>query len=364
MKITAVKLYTMSIPLITPFKTALRSVDSIENVIVTLETDEGALGFGEAPPTAVITGDTIPSIAGAIKYFIGPKLIGRDVENVEELHDIIEASMVHNTSAKAAVEMAVYDLMGKRWNVPLYKLLGGAKTSLETDITISVNDTDTMVRDSISAAERGFSILKVKVGNDVKRDVQRLTAIKSAIPKECIIRVDANQGWTASQAVRIIGELEDAGVGAELIEQPVKAHDIDGLRYVTENTATPILADESVFSAADAMHIINTRAADLINIKLMKTGGIYNAMSIASIAKISGIECMMGCMLEGNVAVTAAAHAAMARGNITMIDLDGPALCKSNPVIGGAQFANSCITLGTGAGLGITGIDGLVPLSI
>lgn len=364
MKITAVKLYTMNIPLITPFKTALRTVDAIENVVVVLETDEGIRGFGEAPPTAVITGDTIPSIAGAIRYFIAPKLIGRDVENVDELHDVIESSMIHNTSAKAAVEIAVYDLVGKRWNVPLYKLLGGAKDNLETDITISVNPVDEMVRDAVTAAQRGFRILKIKVGNDVKMDVERLTAIKSAIPADCVIRVDANQGWTPRQAVRIIKTLEDAGLEAELVEQPVKAQDIEGMRYVTANVSTPILADESVFSASDAIEIIKTHAADLVNIKLMKTGGIYNAMSIASIAKACGVECMMGCMLEGNVAVTAAAHAAMARGVITRIDLDGPALCKTNPVIGGAQFNSNIITPSAGPGLGITDIEGLIPLTI
>ncbi len=364
MKITAVKLYKMCIPLIAPFKTALRTVESIENVVVTLETDEGATGFGEAPPTAVITGDTIPSIAGAIRGFIAPKLIGRDVESVDELHDVIEGSMVHNTSAKAAVEIAVYDLVGKRWDVPLFKLLGGAKDRLETDITISVNDIDTMVRDALDAVARGFRILKVKVGSDAAQDAERLLAIKSAVPADTVLRVDANQGWTPRQAVRIIRRLEDAGVDAELVEQPVKAHDIDGLRHVTANVSTPILADESVFSAADALHILNTHAADLINIKLMKTGGLYNAMSIASIAKTCGVECMMGCMLEGNVAVTAAAHAAMARGVITKIDLDGPALCKSNPVVGGARFEGRFILPSEGAGLGIQRIEGLIPLEV
>ena len=364
MKITAVKLYTMHIPLITPFKTALRTVDAIDDLIVVLETDDGQRGFGEAPPTAVITGDTIPSVAGGITQFIAPKLIGREVEKFDELHDIIDKAMVHNTTAKAAVEMAVYDLVGKRWNVPLYKLLGGAKCELETDITISVNDVDTMVRDAVTAAERGFRILKVKVGNDASLDALRLTSIKKATPAGTVIRVDANQGWTPKQAVRIISMLEDANLDAELVEQPVKAGDLEGMRYVTQHVYTPILADESVFTPADAIRILESGAADLDNIKLMKTGGLYNAMSIASIARALDAECMMGCMLEGNVAATAAAHAAMARGSVTRIDLDGPALCTENPVHGGAQFNGSRITLPDAPGLGITDIDGLVPFSL
>ncbi|MGI5884366.1 MAG: mandelate racemase/muconate lactonizing enzyme family protein [Candidatus Spyradocola sp.] len=364
MKITAVHLYTMRIPLLTPFKTALRTVENMENVVVTLETDEGATGFGEAPPTAVITGDTIPSIAGAIRDFLAPKILGREVTNADEMHDLIDGAMVHNTSAKAAVEMAVYDLIGKKWGIPLYKLLGGARSSLETDITISVNDVETMVRDAVAACERGFRILKVKVGTDVELDLVRLTAIRSSVPVGTVLRVDANQGWTPRQAVRIIGRLEDAGLNAELVEQPVKAQDVDGLRYVTAHVHTPILADESVFSAADAVRILDTHAADLINIKLMKTGGLYNAMTIASIAKTFGAECMMGCMLEGNIAVTAAVHAALARGVITRIDLDGPALCRENPVVGGAMFENSRITVPDAPGLGIERVEGLIPLNI
>ena len=123
-----------------------------------------------------------------------------------------------------------------------------------------------------------------------------------------MIRVDANQGWTPKQAVRIISMLEDANLDAELVEQPVKASDLEGMRYVTQRVYTPILADESVFTPADAIRILESGAADLVNIKLMKTGGLYNAMSIASIARALDAECMMGCMLEGNVAVTAAAH--------------------------------------------------------
>ena len=195
-------------------------------------------------------------------------------------------------------------------------------------------------------------------------DLARLSAIRSAVPADTVLRVDANQGWTPRQAVRIIGRLEDAGLNAELVEQPVKAHDVDGLRYVTERVHTPILADESVFSAADAVHILQTHAADLVNIKLMKTGGLYNAMTISSIAKTFGAECMMGCMLEGNIAVTAAAHAALALGVITRIDLDGPALCRENPVVGGAVFADSKITVPDAPGLGIERVEGLIPLNI
>ena len=137
-------------------------------------------------------------------------------------------------------------------------------------------------------------------------DVARIAGIRKAVGSGIQIRVDANQGWTAKEAIRIITAMEDKGLNIDLVEQPVPAHDLDGMRAVTKAVYTPILADESVFSPEDAAEIIRTRAADLLNIKLMKTGGLYNAMTIASIAKTFGAECMMGCMLEGNIAVTAA----------------------------------------------------------
>ena len=362
MKIKAVHLYVMRIPLRTPFKTALRTVEAMENLVVTLETDEGALGYGEAPPTAVITGDTIPSIAGAIRDFLAPKLIGLEVERLDALHAALDAAMVHNTSAKAAVEIALYDLWGKRWNAPLYQLLGGARRELETDLTISVNAPEEMARDAADAVKRGFRILKVKVGTDAALVLARLKAVREAAGPEAVLRVDANQGWTMREAVRLISAIEDAGLNPELVEQPVKADDIDGLRYVTSRVYTPILADESVFSPQDAANILSTRAADLVNIKLMKTGGLHGAMAIASIAEAFRAECMMGCMLEGNIAVTAAAHAAMARNVITRIDLDGPALCRENPVVGGASFTGSRIVLPDAPGLGIERVEGLEPL--
>ena len=195
MKIVGVQTYLLRAPLITPFKTALRTVEAIEDVVVELLTDEGAVGYGEAPPTAVITGDTLPSIAGAVRGFIAPKLIGRDVLDIENNCALVQGSMVHNSSPKAAVEMALYDLYGKALGAPLYKLLGGAKERLETDLTISVDSPEKMAADAAEAARRGFKVLKVKLGSDPSRDIDRLKAVRAACPPGMLLRADANQGW-------------------------------------------------------------------------------------------------------------------------------------------------------------------------
>jgi o-succinylbenzoate synthase len=341
------------VPLATPFKTALRTVENVEDIIVKITSDTGEIGFGEAPPTAVITGDTKGSIVCAIRDFIRPAILGMDIENIDGIMERLNACIQKNTSAKACVDMAVYDLYGKRFHAPLYQLLGGYRKEFETDLTISVNPIEEMVKDSVAAVKRGYRILKIKVGKEGVKDIARISAIREAVGSDVKIRVDANQGWTAKDAIRIISAMEDKGLDIELVEQPVKAHDLDGMRAVTKAVYTPILADESVFSAEDAVEIIRTRAADLINIKLMKTGGIYGALKICSIAETYGVECMIGCMLESKLSVSAAAHLAAAKGIITRADLDGPSLCKIDPFQGGPDFEGSKICMNDLPGIGI-----------
>ena len=360
MKIEKIEVGHISIPLKTPFKTSLRTVNTVEDTVVRIITDTGHVGYGEAPPTAVITGDINASIRGAISEVIAPALMGLELDNLELIMDTLNKSIVHNNSAKAAVDMAVYDLYGQMYKAPLYKLLGGYRNELLTDITISVNSREKMVQDSLSAVERGFHILKVKVGKGSTEDINRLRDIKNAVPSNVKFRIDANQGWQPKEAVKLIRKLEDDGFNLDLVEQPVVAQDIKGLKYVTDNVSTLILADEAVFSTMDAIRIMEMRAADLINIKLMKTGGIHNALKICSAAETYGVECMIGCMLESKLSVTASAHLAAAKKVITRVDLDGPALCDGDPILGGAVFNEAIIQLPNAPGLGISKINGVI----
>jgi len=360
MKITDIQFGMLRVPLKTPFKTALRSVDQVEDIVVMINTDSGHVGYGEAPATAVITGDTHGSIVEAIRHYISPRLIGHDISSLNHITHLIQGAMEKNSSAKAAVEIAVYDLWGQLYGAPLYRLLGGGDPVITTDITISVDYIDKMVADSMSAVDRGFESLKIKVGKDIGVDIERVKAIYAAVEGRALLRLDANQGWTAKQAVYALQTLEDAGVRLELVEQPVKAQDLDGMKYVTERVHTPIMADESVFGPTEVIELIRMRAADIINIKLMKTGGISNAIRIADIAATYGVDCMIGCMLETSISVAAAVHVAVAKSNaITKIDLDGPSLCAFNPVDGGVIFNESEISVTDAPGLGIREIRGL-----
>lgn len=363
MKITDIQLGMVRVPLKTPFKTALRTVESVDDIIVSIHTDTGHTGYGEAAATAVITGDTHGSIVAAISTVIAPRLVGRDIADFNMLIRLVQTALERNTSAKAAVEIALYDLFAQLHGAPLYRILGGGHPVMRTDITISVDTIDKMVADALSAVDRGFGALKIKVGQDPGVDLDRIRAVHTAVDGRALLRLDANQGWTPKQAVHAMRQLEDAGIEPELLEQPVKAHDLAGLKYVTDRVHVPVMADEAVFGPVELIKLIRMRAADIVNIKLMKTGGLSNAIKLADIAGLHGVECMIGCMIETSISVAAAAHLAVARSDvITRVDLDGPSLCAWNPVEGGVTFADAEISIGDAPGLGIVSIRGLQPI--
>lgn len=352
MKITDIQSGHLSSPLKRPFKTALRTVTHMEDVLVKIYTDTGNIGYGTAAPAVPVTGDTSSSIKTFIQDPIKKQLVGLSIENFEEVISRLHTSPVKNNSAKAAVDIALYDLHGQLNNAPVYQLLGGYRKELITGITISVNEPEEMVRDSLDAVNNGFKTLKVKVGKDPEKDIQRLKRIWEVIGHDIHLWIDANQGWTPKESVYVLQMMEDAGIRIELVEQPVKGQDLKGLKFVTDHVSVPVVADESAFSAQDVSKIIRMRAADIINIKLMKTGGIYNALNICDIAEREDIECMMGCMLESKISVTAAAHLAGARSIITKCDLDAPILCKEDVIEGGALYKGDRIILSDEPGFG------------
>jgi len=360
MKITAIQTGVLHTPLKTPFKTALRCVENMEEVVVLLHTDRGYVGYGSAPPTPPITGETVASITEAIHTHIRPALIGKEVAQIRANTALVQSAILHNTSAKAAVDMALYDVWAQYHGAPLYQLLGGGAPVLKTDITISVNSVEHMVSDALFALEQGFDCLKIKLGQQSHCDGERVRAIYAAVKGRAQLRLDANQGWNAQQAVYLMRALEKDGLEMELLEQPVPANDIKGLNYVSQRIATSVMADESIFSAQQALSVLQQRAASIINIKLMKTGGLQQALCIADLAAMYQVPCMIGCMLESAISVTAAAHVAVARGEvISKIDLDGPLLAQVNLIEGGAVFDGPQIRLSAAPGLGISGVHGL-----
>jgi L-alanine-DL-glutamate epimerase-like enolase superfamily enzyme len=215
-----------------------------------------------------------------------------------------------------------------------------------------------MADDAARYVSNGFKVLKVKVGKDtIEKDVERIQTIHERVGVGVRIRLDANQGWSPKEAIHAIRKMEDCLLPIELVEQPVHADDIEGLKQVTDHTYTPIMADESVFSPIDAKRVLETRSADLINIKLMKSGGIHEAVKINHLAEAYGVECMVGSMIETKLGITAAAHFAASQSNVTRIDFDAPLMLTEDPIEGGVQYEKARLTFSEGDGLGLVNVN-------
>ncbi len=353
MKITNIRTRTLKATLKNPFITSLRHVDALEDLVVIIECDDGSVGYGEGAPTPVITGETMGSMIAAIEY-IKPHIIGKEIEDFNTILHLMHTLILKNTTAKSALEIALYDLKSKAAKQPLYRMLGGTQTHFKTDITISMGEIDKMIADSLDAVSLGYETLKIKIGDNPQKDVERVKAIHNALDKNIKLRLDANQGWTAKESVTLLHALEKENIIAEFIEQPVRAEDTEGLLYIKERVQTPLLADESIFSVKDARKLLEMQAIDYVNIKLAKTAGITQALELADLSKSFGVKCMIGCMLEGPISVAAGVHVASAKADvITMLDLDAVSLLASHPVETSILFNESEIVLSEDAGLGV-----------
>jgi len=333
MKITGIKVDHTDVPLIEPFRIALGVITHSRSAIVTVETDEGLVGYGEGAPAILISGESLQGTTEVIKAF-EKQLIGVDPCDLEKVYWIMDREAAHAGSAKCAIDMACYDLLGKKAGLPVYKVLGGNENFMITDMTVGIDTPEVMAAKAKKHVEAGFDTIKTKVGTTFAEDFARVKAIREAVGDKAKIRLDANQGWNAKDAVRLIDKLNEFDI--ELVEQPVPYYDIAGLEYVTKNSKVPIMSDESCFNSKDALRLIERRAVDLVNIKLMKCGGIREALKINAICEAAGVEVMLGCMAEeSNLGITAAASLGAATKNITRADLDATFTLTDMPFKGG-----------------------------
>jgi L-alanine-DL-glutamate epimerase-like enolase superfamily enzyme len=283
-RIEHVRCHRVSVPLHTPFVTALRRTTSTDSLLVEVLDSDGMTGWGEAPQVWQVTGD---SVAGAEACVTGPLqalLIGADPDDLMELTRRVMAAVSRNFGAKAAVDVALHDLAARRRGVSLPVLLGSTTLRVPTDVTLSAGSADELAEVAATRVKDGFGVLKMKVGTDAADDIERVRAARAAVGPEVALRLDANQGWTPREAVRVISGLEDAQVGVELVEQPVSAEDLDGLAWVTARVSTPVMADEAVYGVRDLVEVIRRRAADMVNVKLAKCGGISAARTLLELA--------------------------------------------------------------------------------
>lgn len=339
-----------------PFTIATGTMHFAQNLFVRVHTDSGIYGVGECSAFPMIAGETQATCFEMAKDFAGIWK-GKDPSDIETRMNELHQATAFNATAKSAFDMTLYDLAAKEAGKPLYAYLGGSKNKqLETDITVGIGVPAVMAEQAAAFVDQGFRIIKVKLGKDAATDIERIRAIRAAIPAAVTLRIDANQGWHFETAVEVLQALGDSNVA--FCEQPMRTWDDHRLSELRKISPVPIMADESVFNHHDAKRIIRENACDSVNIKFAKSGGILEALKINLVCEENNIPCMMGGMLESRVALTAFAHFALACDNVIYNDMDTCMLGhKLDPVTGGVKYNGYYVEVPDTPGIGADADD-------
>ena len=352
MKITSVEHWTEDLELTRPYTIAYETISSVENQFVKIGTDDGAYGIGSASPSPEVTGETLEGCRISLNRHLEPLLAGQDISNFEEIRSELPRTLSDAPAACAAIDMALYDLMGKKIDRPLVDMLGRVRRSLPTSITIGILSIEESLAEAEEFLARGFYILKLKIGSNLEKDVACLRKLREKVGREVKIRVDANQGYSAAEFRRFMIETDPLSI--EFVEQPLPAANIEGMRSMSENIRKQTAADESLRSEKEAITLSKPpQPFGIYNIKLMKCGGITSAMRIADVAEKGGINLMWGCNDESIVSITAALHAALASPATRYLDLDGSLDLARDVVKGGFVLENGEMRLTDKPGLGV-----------
>src|SRR5699024_5877752 len=310
MQITKVEVFQIDVPLKEPFIISYHRFETMPAVIIKIDTEEGITGYGESVPDEHVTGESVYSVREALKHQLVPAILHTDPTNIQQIHQKMNRALVSNGAAKAAIDIACYDILGKQANLPVYKLLGGRKEApLTIPRVLSIFEPEVLAKQAIEAVNDGYDELKMKLGTTPEEDVARVKAVREAIGPEVLIRVDVNQGWGTVQTARhTMKQLEPYDV--TWVEQPIRQMDVSLFKRLKERVAQPLMADESMVNAQNLRTLIEDESVDYINIKLMKSGGIYPAYQLATQAELFGIACQVGSMVETSVASAAGFHVA------------------------------------------------------
>jgi L-Ala-D/L-Glu epimerase / N-acetyl-D-glutamate racemase len=349
-KIKELKVEPFNLLLKEPFIIATGRKDAANNVLVRVILEDGTVGFGEIAPSPYTTGDTQDTCISVLNY-IKWAVEGQDVCQWRNLLAKTRKLVRGNVAAHSGLELAVLDAFTKYIGVPLYQFFGGAVTEVETDLTLSFGTPDETFNAAKKAVAEGFRMIKIKVGMGLATDVERVKRVKEAGP-HCEISLDANQAYSPKNSLELVRRVQAEGIEIDLLEQPVKKGDFEGLRYVREHCAVPVAADESCFNAEDALRLIKMDACDVINIKLAKCG-IVAALDIAGMCRTANKELMIGCMMESKIGLSAYVHLACGLGEFTHHDLDSvyllkPFECTGGFTLNGPKFSVEGIEKGTG----------------
>jgi L-alanine-DL-glutamate epimerase-like enolase superfamily enzyme len=334
--IQQVELYKLLIPLNEPFIISLGPQYDAESIIVVIKTNAGIRGFGECSPYTSINGESLDTCFIVGQYF-ARILKGKDALDIRECTQAMDKMIYANTSIKSAFDMALYDIAAQNAGMPLYKFLGGENNkTLVTDMTISIDHVQKMASDAIKFKEQGFPVIKVKLGETKEKDVERIAAIREAIGKDIPLRIDANQGWKVKTAIEVLNALKKFDI--QHCEEPIARWNFMKLKKVSKHSPIPIMADESCCDHHDARRLIDLKACAMLNVKLGKSSGIYNAKKIIAIAEKANVYMQLCAFMESKLGITAAAHLALCSDHIIHCDFDTPLMFTEDPTRGGVIY--------------------------
>ena len=316
LKIGKIEIFPLFIPFRRPHTISLGRTQGKEILAVQVKTHNGIIGAGEAIAHPAFSGETLEGLRGAVHY-LKECIIGENPLHLNKINTLMDKRLYANYGAKAAIEMALFDITGKHFQIPLYDLLGGkVREKLPLSRSASQSDIEKDVDEVREFITEGYRIIKVKVGIlSIKQDIERIVAIRETVGPEVSLRADANQGWSVPDALTFIREAEESKL--DFVEQPIPQWNLDGLAYLRSTSPIPIMADEAVTTEHDVLEIAKRRAADYISIKVIKCGGIMRARRIVSIADSAGIQCYLGSQIETSVGTSAGLHFALATNSFT-----------------------------------------------
>lgn len=337
--IQQVELYKLSISLKEPFITSLGKDEQAKNVLVKIITKEGFIGFGECSPYMPINGESQESCFITGQYF-AKALKGKNPLAIKECIALMDTIIYGNSSIKSAFDMALYDIASQQAGLPLYKFIGGENNKIiVTDYTVSIGEPEKMAADALKIKAAGYPAIKVKLGKDGKKDVERIRTIRKAVGDEIPVRIDANQGWKVKEAIETLNALNEFNI--QHCEEPIARWKFMKLKKVKAASPIPIMADECCGDDHDAERLIALGACDYMNIKLGKSGGLFKALKMARMAEAAGIHLQVGAMLESRLAMTAFAHYALCSPVIQHFDFDTALMFSEDPVTGGIVYENN-----------------------